>query len=158
MKAKETVVDIDIATCSNIQESRQRNPTQQIFSQIFRNLEPFFRQKFEKKNRIYLSVFLSIHLSIYLPIYLSTGWSKKRTRFCFSSESCFTIFCHIFQVVQTAALGDSFDTYMDPTGQFTMQQWIKIIEAYFATKSVPLTQQKCRRDFCRNNVPDRKTI
>ena len=39
-----------------------------------------------------------------------------------------------------------------------MQQGIKIIEAYFATKSVLLTQLKCRRDFGRNNVPDRKTI
>ena len=39
-----------------------------------------------------------------------------------------------------------------------MQQGIKIIEAYFATKAVLLTQLKCRRDFGRNNVPDRKTI
>ena len=38
-----------------------------------------------------------------------------------------------------------------------MQQSIKIIEAYFATKSVVLTQWYCRRDFGRNNVSDRKT-
>ena len=47
---------------------------------------------------------------------------------------------------------------MDPTGCYTTQQRIKIIEAYFATKSVPLTQQQCRNDFGRNNEPDRRTI
>ena len=47
---------------------------------------------------------------------------------------------------------------MDPTREFTTQQPIKIIEAYFATKSVLLTQRKCRRDFEKNNVPDRRTI
>ena len=47
---------------------------------------------------------------------------------------------------------------MDPTGQFTTLQLIKIIEAYFATKSVFLTQQQYRKDFGRNNVSDRKTI
>ena len=29
---------------------------------------------------------------------------------------------------------------------------------YFAAKSVLLTQWQCRRDFARNNVPDRRTI
>ena len=47
---------------------------------------------------------------------------------------------------------------MDPTGRFTTQQPIKIIEAYFATKSVLLTQRQCRRDLGRNNVLDRRTI
>ena len=47
---------------------------------------------------------------------------------------------------------------MNPTGRYTTQQWIKIIEAYFATKSVLLTQQQSRRDFGRNNVHDRRTI
>ena len=47
---------------------------------------------------------------------------------------------------------------MDPTGRYTTQQRVKIIEAYFATKSVLLTQRQCRRDFGRNNVPDRRTI
>ena len=47
---------------------------------------------------------------------------------------------------------------MDSTGQFTTQQPVKIIEVYFATKSVLLTHQQCRRDFRRNNVPDRRTI
>ena len=47
---------------------------------------------------------------------------------------------------------------MDPTGRYTTQQRIKIIEAYFATKSVLLTQRQCRKDFGRNNVPDRRTI
>ena len=39
-----------------------------------------------------------------------------------------------------------------------MQQQIKIIEAYFAKKSVLLTQQQCRRDLGRNNVPDIRKI
>ena len=47
---------------------------------------------------------------------------------------------------------------MDSTGHCTKQQRIKIIEAYFATKSVLLTQQECRKDFGRNNVPDGRTI
>ena len=47
---------------------------------------------------------------------------------------------------------------MDPTGRCSTQQQIKIIEAYFATKSVLLTQRQCRRDLGRINVPDRRTI
>ena len=35
-----------------------------------------------------------------------------------------------------------------------MQQQIKIIEVYFAAKSVLLTQRQCREDFGRNNVPE----
>ena len=76
----------------------------------------------------------------------------------FIPKFCFTIFSDIFQVVSTAVLGDSFDTNMDPTGRFTTQQPINIIEASFATKSVLLTQWQCRKNFGRNNVPDRRTI
>ena len=47
---------------------------------------------------------------------------------------------------------------MDPTGCYTTQQRIKIIEAYFAAKSVLLTQQLWRKDFGRNNVPDGRTV
>ena len=47
---------------------------------------------------------------------------------------------------------------MDASGCYTTQQQTKIIEAYFATKSVLLTQRKCRKDFGRNNVPDGRTI
>ena len=47
---------------------------------------------------------------------------------------------------------------MDPTGRFAKQQPIRIIEVHFATKSVLLTQQQCRRHFGRNSVPDRRTI
>ena len=43
---------------------------------------------------------------------------------------------------------------MDPTGRYTTQQLIKIIELYFAVKSVLLTERQCRKDFVRNNVPD----
>ena len=47
---------------------------------------------------------------------------------------------------------------MDPTGRYTTQQRIKIIEAYFAAKSVLLKQRQCRKDFGRSNVPDGRTI
>ena len=87
-----------------------------------------------------------------------TGWSKKAPYFAFHSKVVFYNFFHIFQAVQTADLGDSFDTNMDPTGRFTTQQRIKIIEAYFATKSVLLTQWKYSRDFGRDSVHDRSTI
>ena len=83
---------------------------------------------------------------------------RKRPILFFIAKLCFTIFFHIFQVVQTAGLGDSFDTNMDPTGRDTKQQRIKIIEAYFAAKSVLLTQRQCRKDFGRNNVPTGRTI
>ena len=76
----------------------------------------------------------------------------------FIPKLCFTIFYHIFQVVLTASLGDSFDTSVDPTGCYATQQWMEIIEGYVATKSVLLTQWQCRRDFHRSNIPGRKTI
>ena len=61
-------------------------------------------------------------------------------------------------MVETVDLGDFFDTNIDPIGRYTTRQWIKIIKVYFTIKSVLLTQWQCRRDFGRNNVPDRKTI
>ena len=61
------------------------------------------------------------------------------------------VFCNIFPYY-------SFDTNMDPTGCSNAQQQIKIIEAYFATKSVFLTQRQCRNNFGRNNVPDGRTM
>ena len=85
--------------------------------------------------------------------------AQKSALFCFSSQSCpLQFFFHTFQVVYTASLWDSFDTNKDPTGRYTTQQRIKIIELYFATKSVLLTQRQCRRYLGRNNVPDRRTI
>ena len=81
---------------------------------------------------------------------------QKRPILFFISKLSFTNFFHIFQVVQTAGLGDYFDTNMDPTRRFTTQQPTKIIKAYFAISS--LTQRQCRGDFGRDNVPDRKTI
>jgi hypothetical protein len=36
---------------------------------------------------------------------------------------------------------------MDPTTRYTVQERGKIVEAYFATKSVVLTQRQFRRDF-----------
>ena len=76
------------------------------------------------------------------------GGPKKALSFeIWNLKLCFKFFFHIFQVVYTTSLGDSFDTNMDPTGRYTTQQRIKIIETYFATKSVLLTQQQCR-NFC----------
>ena len=83
---------------------------------------------------------------------------KKRPILFFIQKFCFTILFHTFQVVQTADLRVSFDTNMHPNGRFTTQQRIKIIEAYFATKSVLLTQWQYRRDFGRNDVCHRRTI
>ena len=39
-----------------------------------------------------------------------------------------------------------------------MQQQVIIIKVYSAIKSVLLTQRQGRRDFGRNNVPDRRSI
>ena len=47
---------------------------------------------------------------------------------------------------------------MAPTGRYTTQHRMKIIEVCFAAKSVLLTQRQCRKDFGRNNVPDGRTI
>lgn len=47
---------------------------------------------------------------------------------------------------------------MDQIVQYTTQQRIRIVEAYFATKSVVLTQRQYRRHFVRTKVPDRRTI
>ena len=47
---------------------------------------------------------------------------------------------------------------MERFGQYTTQQRTHIIEAYFATNYVLLTQRQCRREFGRNNVPHRRTI
>ena len=50
------------------------------------------------------------------------------------------------------------DTKMDALKRFTVPQRVRIVETYFATKSILLTQRQCRRDFGRNNVPARTTI
>ena len=47
---------------------------------------------------------------------------------------------------------------MDVSGRYTVQQRIKIVETYFATKLVVLTQRQCRKKLGRDKVPDRKTI
>ena len=47
---------------------------------------------------------------------------------------------------------------MDLSGSYTTQQRKKIIEVYFAAKSLLLTQRQCRKDFVRNSVPDGRTI
>ena len=68
-------------------------------------------------------------------------------------------FIPIFSIFFTADLGDSFETNMDPSGRYTTQQRMKIIEEYFAAKSVLLTKRQCRKkNFGKNNVPNGRTI
>ena len=47
---------------------------------------------------------------------------------------------------------------MDPTTRYTVQERAKILEAYFATKSVVLIQRQFRRDFPVRNPPSKLTI
>jgi hypothetical protein len=47
---------------------------------------------------------------------------------------------------------------MDPTTRYTVEERLKIVEAYFATKSVVLTQRQFRRDFPGRNPPSKITI
>ena len=60
--------------------------------------------------------------------------------------------------MKTVGLGNCLDSKMDVSGRYTVQQRKKIIEAYFATKSVVLTQRQCRKELGRDKVPKRKTI
>ena len=64
----------------------------------------------------------------------------------FIRKLCFTIFFPYFS------------SGVDSTERCTTQQQIKITDAYFAAKSVLLTQWQCRRNFGRNNVPEKRTI
>ena len=100
----------------------------------------------------YQSPFLSLYMVFDSISSNIQGGPKKCPTLLFIPKLCFTIFFHVSQVVQKADLRDSFDTNMDPTGRFTTQQPVKIIEEYCATKSVLLTQRQCRRDFDRNNA------
>ena len=47
---------------------------------------------------------------------------------------------------------------MDPATQYSVQERIKIVEAYLATKSLIQTQRQFRRDFPGRNAPTRVTI
>ena len=47
---------------------------------------------------------------------------------------------------------------MDPTTRYTVQERVKIVEAYFATKSAILTRRQFRRDFPRKKPPSKLTI
>ena len=47
---------------------------------------------------------------------------------------------------------------MDPTTRYTVQERLKIVEAYFATKSVVVTRRQFRRDFPGRNPPSNLTI
>ena len=47
---------------------------------------------------------------------------------------------------------------MDPATRYSLQERIKIVEAYFATKSLIQTQRQFRRDFPGRNAPPRVTI
>ena len=47
---------------------------------------------------------------------------------------------------------------MDPATQYLVQERIKIVEAYFTTKSLIQTQRQFGRDFPGRNAPTRVTI
>ena len=47
---------------------------------------------------------------------------------------------------------------MDPATQYLVQERIKIVEAYFTTKSLIQTQRQFDRDFPGRNAPTRATI
>ena len=58
----------------------------------------------------------------------------------------------------TVDLGNCLDSKMDASERYTEQERIKIVETYFATKLVVLTQRQCRKELGKDKVPDRKTI
>ena len=47
---------------------------------------------------------------------------------------------------------------MDPATRYSVQEGIKIVEAFFATKSLIQTQRQFRRDFPGRSAPTRVTI
>ena len=59
--------------------------------------------------------------------------------FVFISKLCFTIFFSYFSGGADSRPEKIFDTNMDPTGRYTTYKRIKIINKYFAAKSVLLT-------------------
>ena len=61
-------------------------------------------------------------------------------------------------MVLAVALGNCLDSKIDNSGRCTEQQRIKIVGAYFVTKSVVLPQRQCRKELGRDRVPDRKAI
>ena len=77
---------------------------------------------------------------------------QKGYLFCFSSQSCVLQFFPCFSGGVGSRPERFFWHQYGSTGRFTTQQRVKIIEEYFATKSVLLTQRRCRRDLGRNNV------
>ena len=79
---------------------------------------------------------------------------KKRPILFFIPKLCFTIFSPIFFRLCRQQAWEILLT-LDDLLRSSRQ---KIIEAYFATKSVLLTQRQCRRDFGRDNVLGRRTI
>ena len=83
---------------------------------------------------------------------------KKRPILFFLPNVWFRRFCFSFEVVKTVGLGNCLNSKMDVIGRYTAQQRIKIVETYFATKLVVLTQQQCWKELGRDKVPDRKTI
>ena len=60
--------------------------------------------------------------------------------------------------MKTLGLGNCLDSKMDVSMHYTAQQRIKIVETYFATKLVVLTQRQRAKELGRDKVPDRKMI
>ena len=107
---------------------------------------------------VYINIYIyNIYIYILYMLYIITAWSKKVPCFVFHRKVVFYNFFPYFSG-GVDSRPRRFDTNMDPTGHYTMQQGIKIIGAYFTAKSVLLTQRQCRKDFGRNSVPDGRTI
>ena len=84
-------------------------------------------------------------------------WPKKSAYFVFHPKVFVLHFFPYFLAGVDSRPGRFF-WHLDPSGRYTTQQPIKIIETYFTVKSVLLTQRQCKKDFGRNNVPDGRTI
>ena len=83
----------------------------------------------------------------------------KSAIFCFSSQSCVLQF--LFPYLSGGVDGRPGRFFWHQYGSNWTLYYAaadKIIAAYFASKSVLLTQRQCRKDFGTNSVPDRRTI
>ena len=84
---------------------------------------------------------------------------EKSSLFCFLSQSC--VLQYFFSIFFRWCPQQAWEILLTPIWiiwTLYYAQRIKIIEAYFTTKSVLLTQWQCRRDLGRNNIPDRSII
>ena len=82
----------------------------------------------------------------------------KSAIFCFSSQSCVLQFFPYLSGGVDGRPGRFFWHQYGSNWTLYYAAADKIIAAYFASKSVLLTQRQCRKDFGTNSVPDSRTI